>query len=103
MCYSEVTASQEGGDLATLLEAGFQIRTPPLRSSDFELVCSCPFSYYLRIRLGLSRSLSWSAALSRGSWFHKRLEKLYDSDGASAHLDTTLRAREQELAETGLA
>jgi len=48
--------------------------TPSIRSSDYEGVLHCPFQYYLSRRLGLAPALRWSKALSRGSWFHKRLE-----------------------------
>lgn len=58
---------------------GFVDTTPSIRSSDYEGVLHCPFQYYLSRRLGLSPALRWSKALSRGSWFHKRLEFYRDS------------------------
>ena len=57
-----------------LEDKGLVARTPALRSSDFESILSCPFQYYLSRRLGIVSALRWSAALSRGSWFHRRLE-----------------------------
>ena len=52
---------------------GLVAKEPAIRSSDYETILSCPFQYYLSRRLGLVSALRWSAALSRGSWFHKRL------------------------------
>ena len=53
---------------------GLVAKSPAIRSSDYESILSCPFQYYLSRRLGLVSALRWSAALSRGSWFHRRLE-----------------------------
>lgn len=43
---------------------------PTIRASDFELALADPFRYYLTRRLGLAPRLSWTKALSRGSWAH---------------------------------
>jgi len=53
---------------------GYVDTTPSIRSSDYEGVLHCPFQYYLSRRLGIVPVLRWSKALSRGSWFHKKLE-----------------------------
>jgi len=58
---------------------GYVDTTPSIRSSDYEGVLHCPFQYYLGRRLGLVPVLRWSKALSRGSWFHKRLELYRDN------------------------
>ena len=64
-----------GIDAKEWLEAhGLVAKRAAIRSSDYESMLHCPFQYYLSRRLGLVSSLRWSAALSRGSWFHKRLE-----------------------------
>ena len=62
-----------------LEDQGLVAKTPAIRSSDFESILSCPFQYYLSRRLGLVSTLRWSAALSRGSWFHRRLELFQES------------------------
>lgn len=62
-----------------LEDQGLVAKTPAIRSSDYESILSCPFQYYLSRRLGLVSSLRWSAALNRGSWFHRRLELLQES------------------------
>lgn len=54
-------------------------RIPSIRSSDYSSSLSDPFGYYLRRRLGLIPALSYSEALSRGSYFHT-LFALYDRD-----------------------
>lgn len=79
---------------------GYVATTPSIRSSDYEGVLHCPFQYYLSRRLGLSPALRWSKALSRGSWFHKRLE-LYREEGwvASQHMEAQLQDRLEELRE----
>jgi hypothetical protein len=48
--------------------------TPPVRSSDLGLVLTDPFKYYLVRRLGLVPMLSYSEALSVGSWFHTAMQ-----------------------------
>jgi hypothetical protein len=74
--------------------------TPSIRSSDYEGVLHCPFQYYLGRRLGLSPALRWSKALSRGSWFHKRLELYRDTpEVASLAMDKMLQERLDELEE----
>lgn len=54
-------------------------RVPSIRSSDYSSSLTDPFGYYLRRRLGLTPALSYSEALSRGSYFHV-LFSLYDRD-----------------------
>lgn len=64
-----------GLDAMEWLESkGLVAQIPTIRSSDYEAVLSNPFRYYLTRRLGLAPRISWSAALSRGSWVHKALE-----------------------------
>jgi len=58
---------------------GLVPRVPSIRSSDYSSALSDPFGYYLRRRLGLIPALSYSEALSRGSYFHI-LFALYDRD-----------------------
>jgi len=79
---------------------GFVATTPSIRSSDYEGVLHCPFQYYLSRRLGLTPALRWSKALSRGSWFHKRLE-LYKEEktAASQIMEAQLQDRLGELTE----
>lgn len=52
-----------------LASVGLPAVSPPIRSSDLSLSHN-PLLYYLRRRLMLVPKLSWSEALSRGSWFH---------------------------------
>jgi hypothetical protein len=58
---------------------GMVAAVPSIRSSDYSSALSDPFGYYLRRRLGLVPALSYSQALSRGSYFHI-LFALYDRD-----------------------
>ena len=79
---------------------GYVDTTPSIRSSDYEGVLHCPFQYYLSRRLGLSPALRWSKALSRGSWFHKRLEFYRDTpETAALAMDKLLSDRLDELEE----
>lgn len=65
-----------GEDARQYLEAsGLVARTAPIRSRDYRMCLSDPFRYYLCRRLGLAKRSWWSEALSRGSWFHKALER----------------------------
>ena len=77
---------------------GLVAKEPAIRSSDYETILSCPFQYYLSRRLGLVSALRWSAALSRGSWFHKRLEFYEESSsGAALQMEESLREKYEEL------
>jgi|TARA_Y100000310_G_scaffold97213_1_gene94896 hypothetical protein len=79
---------------------GYVDTTPSIRSSDYEGVLHCPFQYYLSRRLGLSPVLRWSKALSRGSWFHRRLELYRETPSATAeYLAEMLSDRLDELKE----
>jgi hypothetical protein len=79
---------------------GYVDTTPSIRSSDYEGVLHCPFQYYLSRRLGLSPALRWSKALSRGSWFHKKLELYRDHPQvAKSYMDKMLNDRLEELEE----
>ena len=83
-----------------LEEQGLVATTPAIRSSDFESILSCPFQYYLSRRLNLVKALRWSAALSRGSWFHSRLELYQESTAfALSQMRTWLEQRQKELKE----
>jgi hypothetical protein len=89
----------DGKDSKEWLEAhGLVARQPAIRSSDYESVLHCPFQYYLSRRLGLVQALRWSAALSRGSWFHKRLE-YYNLSPLEANrvMEEEYEKRESEL------
>mgnify|MGYP003143424818 CR=1 FL=1 len=80
---------------------GLVAKKPAIRSSDYETVLSCPFQYYLSRRLGIVSALRWSAALSRGSWFHRRLELFQSSRaGAFEEMSQWLRQSQQTLSET---
>lgn len=57
-----------------LKSAGLMPISPTIRASQEERCRACPFLYYLVDRLSLVPAIRWSKALSRGSWFHKRLE-----------------------------
>ena len=59
---------------------GYVSRQPSIRSSDYELVLSNPFQYYLSRRMGLIPCLQWSDALARGGWFHTYLEYINHSE-----------------------
>lgn len=75
------------GEAVRWLESkGFRPRTPSIHSSDYELVLSDPFLYYLTRRLGLARALSWSKALNRGSWLHSRAHLLWKEDATTGTL-----------------
>ena len=79
---------------------GYVDTTPSIRSSDYEGVLHCPFQYYLSRRMGLSPALRWSKALSRGSWFHRRLELYRDTpEVASIAMEEMLKDRLDELNE----
>ena len=83
-----------------LEEQGLVATTPAIRSSDYESILSCPFQYYLSRRLNLVKALRWSAALSRGSWFHSRLELYQESTSfALSQMITWLEQRQEELKE----
>lgn len=76
---TDVTISPPQGDRGEkarlwLGAHGYPGYTPTIRSSDYKVCLSDPFRYYLTRRLGLTQPLSWSNALSRGSWFHKAFE-----------------------------
>lgn len=89
-----------GGSVVSFLEQeGLPARTPPLRASDWELGCSDPFAYYLRVRLGITHALSWSEALNRGSWFHRRLECFPSActEEALPELEVVLEQRKTEI------
>lgn len=48
--------------------------SPPIRSSDYDLLVSNPFVYLLRVRYGLKPWFESSPALRAGTWFHECLE-----------------------------
>lgn len=89
------------GDAAReyLATQGLVAVSPPIRSSDYALALTDPFRYYLTRRLGLIPALSWSKALSRGSWFHKCLEldDLSCEEPLLRGFEESLRLREIEL------
>jgi len=57
-----------------LCSIGLSPVTPAVRSSDYELLLSNPFFYYLTRKLGLCDRLKWSPAACRGTWIHKAAE-----------------------------
>lgn len=86
-------------DVLSWLEAhGVYARKPPIRSSDYRLVRSCPRTYYLSRRLGLVKAFQYSKALTRGSWVHLAFACILDdpTDRALA-LEQAIVARCEEL------
>ena len=75
---------------------GLIARVPSIRSSDYGSALSDPFGYYLRRRLGLVPALSYSEALSRGSYFHT-LFALYDRDDRWQIYKRQCKARLDEI------
>lgn len=90
-----------GRDAKEYLEAhGVVARTLPVRSSDYERVQRDPFGYYLGRRLGLTDGLSYSEALTHGSWFHVAHQHcLKPWDLQRRMRETTLESRFDELTE----
>ena len=75
---------------------GLVPRVPSIRSSDYSSALSDPFGYYVRRRLGLIPALSYSEALSRGSYFHT-LFALYDRDDCNQIFKRQCAARLTEI------
>jgi hypothetical protein len=72
--------------------------SPPIRSSDYDLVCRAPFVYFLCRRLGLVKALRWSAALSRGSWFHEAFKHMSSPPHERREkVELALELRQEEL------
>lgn len=67
---------------AWLAAHGLIPQFPTIRSSDYDIALTDPFRYYLTRRLGLAPLLSWSAALSRGTWTHEAFRLDPFGDGA---------------------
>jgi hypothetical protein len=67
-----------------------------IRSRDFDTCLSNPFHYYLTRRLGLRPAMSWSKALSRGSWFH-HLFSMLEIPTIMSLYDQLIEARLTEL------
>jgi hypothetical protein len=87
----------EEGRHSMELDSLFAI-TPPIRSSDYDLVCRAPFCYFLSRRLGLVKALRWSAALSRGSWFHEAFKHMnLTPHDRRAKVELSLELRQEEL------
>lgn len=90
--------SSRGRDSFEWLQSqGFTFCSPAIRSGHIGMAMSNPFAYYLRARLSLTRALSYSEALSRGSWFHTHFEMCEEPD-AAAHLEILFKRRLEELA-----
>lgn len=91
------TSTQQ--DVASWLEAhGIFARRPPIRSSDYRLVRSCPRTYYLSRRLGLTKAFQYSKALNRGSWVHLAFACILDDPTDRAiTLENAIVARCEEL------
>lgn len=77
---------------------GLVARVPYLRSSAYEDASHDEFLFYLKDRLGLRPAISYSAALSRGTWFHAWAAHTLDPLRAP-HPDTLLQVRKSEIAE----
>lgn len=91
--------STRGPEVIPWLESqGLVARTPSLRSSDYNTLRGCGFQYYLTRRLGLIPALSWSEALSRGTWVHQCTQYLLHSDlDIRVAIETRLKLRLAEL------
>ena len=83
-------------------EAGIPARVPNIRSSDYELVLSNPFIYYLTRRLGLCSAFTPSTALARGSWFHAMFEHddLSQPEPSITGIEALVGKRRQEIGDT---
>lgn len=92
-------------DVQSWLEAhGIFARRPPIRSSDYRLVRSCPRTYYLSRRLGLVKAFQYSKALTRGSWVHLAFACILDDPTDRAiTLENAIAARCEELREVAKA
>lgn len=92
----------------TLERMNIKPAVPTIRASDFGLLNSCAFSYYLQRRLGLksifhdSDVVSDDEALRHGTWCHKALEYV-DRDRPARHraFSGALAARVAELQKIG--
>lgn len=88
------------GCIPWLEENGLVAVRPHIRSSDWESGLRDPHTWYLRRRLGLIPKLEWSAALSRGSWFHEYLQHFsLPPETTRLLLQESLMARLDELSE----
>lgn len=85
----------------TYLEAhGISASSPPsIRASQLDCADNNEFIYFLVCRLGLVPALSYSAALSRGTYFHYRFA-LMGKPNAHATYDALCAARLDELKAT---
>jgi len=92
-------------DVQSWLEAhGIFARRPPIRSSDYRLLRSCPRTYYLSRRLGLVKAFQYSKALTRGSWVHLAFACILDDPTDRAiTLENAIAARCEELREVAKA
>ena len=88
-----------GHDARLWLEAhGIFARKPHIRSSDYRLIRSCPRTYYLARKLGLTKAFQYSRALSRGSWVHLAFACILDDPTDRAvTLENAIVARCEEL------
>lgn len=88
-------------DVRSWLEAhGVFARRAPIRSSDYRILRSCPRTYYLARRLGLTKAFQYSKALSRGSWVHLAFACILDDPTDRAvTLEEAIVARCEELRE----
>lgn len=103
---SEVQPPTGRDDCLEWLEKhGVVAREPSIRSSHWEQVLGDPFKFYLTSRLGIIPALSWSAALSRGGWFHERAALLWDeyqgtlANESRTKLERSFSDRMEELGE----
>jgi len=86
-------------DVRSWLEAhGIFARKPHIRSSDYKIIRSCPRTYYLSRRLGLTKAFQYSKALTRGSWVHLAFACILDDPTDRAlTLEQAIVARCEEL------
>ena len=83
---------------------GLAPRNVGIRSSDYRLLRTCPFTWYLSRRLGLVKAGKYSVALSRGSWAHLAFAAycLRKNDDAALEMyDRTIELRLEELRRYG--
>jgi len=94
--------SMDADAMRYLAEHGIAPRRLRIRSSDYRMLRSCPFTWYLSRRLGLIKASSYSNALSRGSWAHLAFACAKSGNGYDLYMNA-LAAREQEIRVTAKA
>jgi len=92
------TSTSDPAIVPWLESHGIFSRLPPIRSSDYRLIRTCPRTYYLSRRLGLVKAMQYSRALNRGSWVHLAFACiLEDPTDRAVILEQAIVARCEEL------